>query len=153
MTVPTADLQSLSSTALYWIGHALLFGTLLAALTWLSVKTVLRSAKPAVHSALWMIVLLKFVIPVGPSWTYSLATSAQELMHRYMPAAKPVQPIAAADSGTAGVSIIELAPAAANAVNATAPVTRWSLAIILASAYLLAVAVIGLFRLGAYIHF
>ncbi len=57
-----------------WLGHALLYGTLLAALTGLITAVLRRRASAAIHTLLWSIVLIKFLIPVGPSWSHSLAS-------------------------------------------------------------------------------
>lgn len=60
--------------AMAWIGQALVYGTLLAGATFLLAKIVGRRVHPAIHSALWLVVLLKFVVPVGPASSLSLAS-------------------------------------------------------------------------------
>ncbi|RMF82338.1 MAG: M56 family metallopeptidase, partial [Planctomycetota bacterium] len=57
-----------------WLMNALLFGTIAAGLTWLLLATALRRARPFVHGAFWVIVLAKFLIPVGPTFAFSLPT-------------------------------------------------------------------------------
>ena len=56
-----------------WATTGLVHGTALAVLTGLAVVTVLRRARPAVVAALWTVVLLKFVVPVGPAMPLSLS--------------------------------------------------------------------------------
>jgi beta-lactamase regulating signal transducer with metallopeptidase domain len=51
----------------------LIHGTILAALTALAGATLLRRASPALLAALWTVVLLKFVIPLGPALPVSLS--------------------------------------------------------------------------------
>jgi beta-lactamase regulating signal transducer with metallopeptidase domain len=55
------------------IGLALVHGTALAAIAWLLSATLLRRARPAVLAALWTIVLVKFVLPVGPAMPWSVS--------------------------------------------------------------------------------
>ncbi len=50
----------------------LLHGTVLALLTALVCTTLLRRARPALVATLWTLVLLKFVVPVGPALPVSL---------------------------------------------------------------------------------
>jgi beta-lactamase regulating signal transducer with metallopeptidase domain len=56
-----------------WLTRALLYGTLLAGLTWLLSRIAPRRLSPTVQTVLWSIVLIKFLMPVGPSWSHSLA--------------------------------------------------------------------------------
>ena len=44
-------------------GRTLLHGTALALVTWLICATLLRKARPALHAALWTVVLFKFLVP------------------------------------------------------------------------------------------
>ncbi len=53
---------------------ALVHGTLLAIAAAVIAATLLRRARPAVHAALWLVVLLKFVVPLGPGARFSLAS-------------------------------------------------------------------------------
>ena len=50
----------------------LIHGTILAILTAVACATLLRRARPAVVATLWTVVLLKFVVPVGPALPVSL---------------------------------------------------------------------------------
>jgi beta-lactamase regulating signal transducer with metallopeptidase domain len=65
------------SSAIYlilnWLGQAVLFGSLVAVITWSALKLFGKRLSPAMHGLLWVIVLLKFLIPVGPGFAWSLA--------------------------------------------------------------------------------
>ena len=105
------------------LGAALLHGTLLAAVALVAAATVLRRARPGVIAALWTVVLLKFLVPIGPGARWSLASLVDGLRAR----AEPVEPI------------VVTAPAAAAApARPAAPPTPWG-----------AVVVTGLWLAGA----
>lgn len=70
-----ADFGGVAATTLAWVGQALLFGTIIAALTWLGLRLLRRRTAPGLEVAFWSIVLIKFLIPVGPGWSFSLATA------------------------------------------------------------------------------
>ncbi len=53
---------------------AVVHGTLLAIAAAVIAATALRRARPAAHAALWLVVLLKFVVPFGPGARFSLAS-------------------------------------------------------------------------------
>lgn len=57
-----------------WLLNAVVYGSLAALLTWMLIKTVFRTARPAVHALLWIVVLLKFIVPWGPGASFSLAS-------------------------------------------------------------------------------
>ncbi len=61
------------------LGAALLHGTLLAMIALALSATVLRRARPGVIAALWTVVLLKFLVPVGPGARFSLASLVDSL--------------------------------------------------------------------------
>lgn len=108
-----------------WLAVGLVHGTALALLTGLALATVLRRARPALVAALWTIVLLKFLVPVGPRSDLSLSTALERVLPSTAPAAAP-QPVAPVLSAAA-------APAAGRAV----PV----LPLVLAALYLAGLAV------------
>jgi beta-lactamase regulating signal transducer with metallopeptidase domain len=58
----------------------LIHGTILAALTALAGATLLRRASPALLAALWTVVLLKFVIPLGPALPVSLSGLVEAML-------------------------------------------------------------------------
>ena len=68
------------SALLDWLLVGLVHGTALAALTALAAATVLRRARPALLSILWLIVLLKFLVPVGPRTDLSLSSAIDRAM-------------------------------------------------------------------------
>lgn len=68
MTGVDAALGRLAELAATGLVH----GTILAILTAVACATVLRRARPAVIATLWTVVLLKFVVPVGPALPVSL---------------------------------------------------------------------------------
>jgi len=72
MNTVLLSLNPLATTLLGWLSGALFFGTLLAGLTWLPAKLLRRKISPAFEVALWTIVLVRFLIPLGPGWSWSL---------------------------------------------------------------------------------
>jgi beta-lactamase regulating signal transducer with metallopeptidase domain len=62
------------------VATCLLHGTVLAALTALAGATLLRRASPALLGALWTIVLVKFVVPLGPDLPVSLSGLVESLL-------------------------------------------------------------------------
>jgi len=76
--------------ALFWV---LVHGTVLAAIAWALSATLLRRARPAVVAALWSIVLLKFIVPVGPAMPWSLSSVIDALVGGGGGSAAPVAPL------------------------------------------------------------
>lgn len=62
------------------VATGLVHGTILAALTALAGATLLRRASPALLAALWTVVLLKFVIPLGPALPVSLSGFVEAML-------------------------------------------------------------------------
>ena len=58
-----------------WLAAGAVHGTAVALLTGLLMVTVLRRARPALIAALWSLVLLKFLVPIGPRATVSLSSA------------------------------------------------------------------------------
>ena len=73
------DVQAVSAAIVAWIGQGLLFGTALAGLTWLLIRPLRGRMSPTWETALWSIVLLKFLVPVGPGWSFSFASNCEKL--------------------------------------------------------------------------
>jgi len=69
---PHIDIHAASVFLLTWLGWGVVFGTALAALTWGGLLPFRKRLRPGVEMALWAVVLFKFLIPVGPSWSFSL---------------------------------------------------------------------------------
>ncbi|UCG32496.1 MAG: hypothetical protein JSU68_12620, partial [Phycisphaerales bacterium] len=71
--------QAQAGLLLDWLGQAVLYGTALAALTWLLLRIPALRPRPWLHGALWLIVLIKFLVPAGPDWSFSLASAVGRL--------------------------------------------------------------------------
>lgn len=84
------------------LGTGLIHGTLLALLTLVLTKTLLRNARPALISALWTIVLIKFLVPVGPDMPISISGALDTLL--YADEGIDVAPIAIAVDTNANAS-------------------------------------------------
>jgi beta-lactamase regulating signal transducer with metallopeptidase domain len=160
-TLALIDLSGAATTLLTWVGLALLFGTLLAAATWVVLRTALREARPALHAALWIVVLIKFIVPIGPAWMYppagAVLDSARSLW-RNMVGTESAPPTASpADIANrqhfAAVFSIPLAPEAGAAPSATDAWTAWPWSTLLAGAYLVGVVTLAAVRLRAYVRF
>ena|GEM_PF-1153724 len=95
-SLATLDGHVVSTAILAWIGQALLFGTALAGVTWLLTRPLRRRAYAGLEAALWSIVLIKFLIPVGPGWSLSL-TSVCQTLSRHAPGAAVTARIADPD--------------------------------------------------------
>ncbi|MCA9244580.1 MAG: M48 family metalloprotease [Phycisphaerales bacterium] len=61
--------NALSVTVLLWLAQAVVIGTALAMATWLVARVAFRKAPPALVFALWTVVLIKFIAPIGPVWS------------------------------------------------------------------------------------
>ena len=68
------DSATTATAVLGWIGQSLLFGSVLAAVTWLGVRIARRQLPPPLEMAFWCLVLIKFLVPTGPACPYSLAS-------------------------------------------------------------------------------
>lgn len=155
-------LDSLARTLLSWLGTSIALGTLAAAIAWLLTRTLLRRARPAVHAAIWLVVLVRFVMPDGPDWSLSLAS----LTRGWMPAVGHASAAGGANDGgpaTGGLpeATILVRAAGQSAVNESAdaytPVvtaTAWpSLLTLLAAAYVGVVALFAALRTVRYARF
>lgn len=71
--------EALSGVILAWLGQSLAWGTAIAACTWLPLRVLGRRVPPGVEMWLWAIVLVKFVVPVGPAAPFSLAAMIDSL--------------------------------------------------------------------------
>lgn len=119
------------------LGIALIHGTLLAAIAAVLTVTLLRRARPAVHAALWAIVLVKFLVPLGPGARFSLAS----LLDR-----------AAAEPPPEVVMVFAPEAAAAPVTPATPPPASHPLAVALVATWLAAVALLGARQLRRYVR-
>jgi len=140
---------------LLWIGKSLLFGTLLAGLTYLLTRLPRFRIGPTIEASLWLIVLIKFLAPVGPIWSFSLPTAHLRLLSDVSPhSAMPVSPIAL-DASRLSAPVVDVnspQPRAAAAPTISAGQSlaesgssRWRWTTPVSTAYLLCV--LGLFVL------
>jgi len=146
--VIASDVQTVSAVILAWIGQGLLFGTVLAGLTWLLVRPVRGRASPTLEVALWSIVLVKFLVPTGPGWSLSLASTCERLsLH--------------APRGLALGGDVETGLTAGAAATADEQAQRglmrgshlWPWTTIVTAGYLLAVVGLGVIRIRGYYAF
>lgn len=68
-----------SAAIVMWLAEGLLFGTALAAMTWCVIWLLRCRRNASLEVFLWSIVLLKFLIPVGPASYLSLASLCARL--------------------------------------------------------------------------
>lgn len=140
-----------------WIGHAVLFGTLLAGATWFVSRFVSRRARPALHAALWIIVLVKFIVPFGPSWSLSLASTTHaatawfgETFTSDANAATPTTP-------DETVQVLFLTPLDGGAPMTASPprevAATWPITTVLALLYVIGVMLTAGVRIVAYVRF
>ncbi|MCP4246804.1 MAG: M56 family metallopeptidase [bacterium] len=73
------DVYALSWATLTWLAEAVLHGTVLAVVTLLVCLPLRRSRRSAWEAALWLIVLIKFLVPVGPQSSLSLANAVERI--------------------------------------------------------------------------
>ncbi len=146
--IPTTsgiDIQSVADAILGWTAHAVAFGTIVAGLTWLVIRLLGKRASPTLQVALWSLVLVKFLVPVGPGWSLSLASSYERLSMR----ASSLR-VADADAETGPVfAPIATANEAVQADKMAAPLWfNWKA--IAAGAYVLTVVGLGATRIRGY---
>jgi beta-lactamase regulating signal transducer with metallopeptidase domain len=103
------DVETACELVLGWLGRGLLLGTILAGLTWALTRVLDDRLSPTVEVALWAVVLIKFVVPVGPEWSYSLASTFRTLSE-----------YSAVGTTTTGVADAEALPSALPAPGARA---------------------------------
>lgn len=72
--------NTLSSALLAWLWQSILFGTCIAGLTYLLIRLLRLRRGTALETGLWLIVLVKFLVPVGPSWSFSLSSTYQQFL-------------------------------------------------------------------------
>jgi beta-lactamase regulating signal transducer with metallopeptidase domain len=110
------SLTPLSRALLGWLGEALILGTLLAGLTWLPAKLFRKKISPAFEVALWTIVLVRFLLPFGPGFAWSLP-SLVETAYQNGPVAVTGLGQLAAELGTANPLAAETADAELAAIT------------------------------------
>src|SRR5436305_15137993 len=149
MNMHFTDLQTIASAAAEWVGHAALFGTLLAGVTWLLLKVPLRRSRMVVHSAFWIVVLIKFLLPAGPSWSWSLATATRtigKMWHTTAPATTP----SSAARGASGLWMpMDDMSATAGPTGAAGSLRAWPVLAVLGALYLTGLLALVTVRLWA----
>ena len=133
-----------STFALVWLGQALFYGTLLAAVTWVVLRLLRKRVSPAFEAAIWTIVLLKFLLPIGPALPISMANGVDKLLQAV--------PTKSALSSNVGLIMPDpVDPATATGVSAfdvNKPLANWRT--ILVAAYFGGVLVLLAVRLRGY---
>ena len=151
------DPHRAAATITEWIGHAVLLGTFLAAATWLVTRFVSRRARPALHAALWIIVLVKFVVPFGPSWSLSLASTTHAATAWFSETFTPEAIAAVPTTADGPLQVLWLTP-----LDGAAPLTAslspdngstWPVATVFALLYVLGVMLTAGVRIVAYVRF
>ncbi len=139
------DIVAVATTLLAWIGHALVFGTLVAGLTWLLLRPLRGRVSAGLQMALWSIVLVKFLIPTGPGWSFSLVSTYDRLSSHVTGGGT-----VAADTETgfglkAAGAMDDHVPGSATALS-----WQWQWQIVVAAGYVLIVAALGAARIQSY---
>ena len=156
--------STLAGPVSYWLLNALIFGTVLAGVTWLLLATALRKARPVVHGVFWMIVLAKFVIPMGPAFSFSMPSLIGDWLplpqKAAAPAPDPVLVYALLDwtTGMPGVTNAAAMPSIRTPTHlrvtptrSAAVATNWPLMLI--AAYLAGVLLVLSVRLWSFVRF
>lgn len=138
-----------------WLLASVAGGTVVALLTALLLSTILRKARPALKGALWIVVLVKFLVPLGPGVPGS-AASLLPPVDRWTVSPKPQT----ATTGASQAQVFDaelwapqfvLKEAAAPATSA--PARRWRIAEGLLAVYVLIFSVIAGRRVRSYLTF
>lgn len=148
-TIDSVTLESAARTLITWLGHAVVYGTLLALMTAVVLRLFARRLGHAIHVALWLIVLARFVLPVAPASPVSLATLTTSLvapLHNDTPAVKD----ASALTGPISVFFVGDKPAPRTAAAAS-PAAPWRT--IVAGGYLAIVTIIAVARIVSFRRF
>ncbi len=66
--------NAILSVILSWLWQSLLLGTTFAVITYLLIRLLRLRIGSMLETGLWLIVLIKFLVPFGPSWTFSLSS-------------------------------------------------------------------------------
>jgi len=151
----TIDWNSFGSAILSWVGQAMLYGTLTALAAWALLSLVRRRISPAIQGLFWTVVLVKFIVPVGPGSFYSLATIVNRSTAIFSSAGPQVQ--ITTETAKKPILVVVEDNIAANALAApTAAIettTPLSVAALCGIAYLIIVAGIAAWRFVGYVRF
>lgn len=140
------DADGVAAWILVWLGQALLYGTLLAALTALIARILRQRVSNAIHMALWSIVLFKFLVPVGPSWSHSLASicEGRSQTSAALPATDLIRP------GAPSAGPAKAAAAGKQTLHADVRRQRFNWPVPVAAAYVAAVLGLSIARIRSY---
>jgi beta-lactamase regulating signal transducer with metallopeptidase domain len=146
------DLHTTTSTVFDWVMQAVIFGTVLCCVTALIVRVVGRRMSPTLHGALWLVVLIKFIVPIGPGWSMSLqeltapATASFSTLWTGGQATSPI--VSDSNAALAWLSMFGRQDSAGGAVAATTPHWPWTTWAVLV--YALGVTAVLALRLRSY---
>jgi beta-lactamase regulating signal transducer with metallopeptidase domain len=151
------DLHRMSGSVLFWVIQSLVYGTLLALITWILLRLLNRRIPAALQGLFWLVVLVKFVIPVGPALPFSLASWTSGLSN-WLPdhSSSRVAGVPALQESADEESIVfvlHAGPATDLPAHIEATSGSWPIATVLGIAYLVCVISIGIWRLNAYRRF
>lgn len=146
------EVESMAVSVLRWLALSLVYGTLLAVLTWVILKTAFRRSGLLFAGAIWTVVLLKFVVPSGPGVAFSLASLTDTVQGAFQletPANAAVN-----DGGKSGevqfVTIFENGAAPTGVASTRTAKPFWTVPVALTTLYLAVVLVITALRFHRY---
>lgn len=120
----------------HWLFTSLWQGTAVALGTALLIRFALRRCRPALKGALWVVVLVKFVVPAGPAFDYSAATMLATL-HPALSSESPAPGMTG--GGPVTLTLVPLSPAASPGASITpvaaAGLSRQSMLTVLVGVY------------------
>lgn len=147
------DLNEAARAVLAWVGQAILLGTALALITGLLVRYAFRRVHAVWHGVLWLIVLIKFILPVGPALTVSMATSITALSALIPFAAiSAAEPVDANVAGFPATWIPVTGAAAPISESVFAKNRELPVALLFGCAYVLGVAIVATVRCRAHLR-
>ncbi len=150
----------ISSVILSCLWQSVFLGTTFACLTYLLIRLMRLRIGSMLETGLWSIVLIKFLVPFGPSWTFSLSSVYLQLFQSSL-----VYNIPSTDPTTFNVT--KLYPVDVDTLNHNKPATvlttprqspeikdtaspQWQWTTLIGMAYLLCVLSLLAFRLRSY---
>lgn len=154
-----ATLNVVGETVLDWLGRALIYGTVLAAGTWLICRRLPRRLGMPLQGALWVVVLVKFLLPAGPGWSLSLASAGRAIQQRLVSPVAEAPAFSDTTEATAAPLIFAIletersAPLPAREASSGGGAVRIPWTAILTLAYLTGVAAVAAVRINAYRRF
>lgn len=144
------------STVLSWVGQAMLYGTLTAVAAWALLSLTRKRISPAIQGLFWTVVLVKFIVPVGPGSLYSLATIINRTTSVWN--SSSIQPQGAAGAPASQIFVV-VEDKIAGAKQVASPITAveaqppWSVSALCGIAYLIIVVGIAAWRIAGYVRF